>query len=265
MNESESRKTGTNYGRRLKLYIAHYYFICMRNSKCISFIFMAFHLLSASPVLTIHKIIAGSNVYLIESDSTLVLIDSGYPGKEKRIISKIDSLSDKKLTLIFITHGHFDHYGSAQLLRKKYGAQIGIHKLDSTFMANGETPLPKTKNGGFFGKISMPLVNKIFRVQKTEPDITFEHNDTLEQFGIDAKVIHVPGHTLGSSALLLENKHCFIGDLISTQKGIQKQKWYAYSWKQIDSSINLLKKLAPQILYPGHGKNTISYDALKPL
>ena len=76
-------------------------------------------------------------VYLIETGSSLFLVDAGSPGEEKKILRHIKKYGEKKLRLIFITHGHFDHYGSAAALQRLTGALIAIHKDDAMAMAEG--------------------------------------------------------------------------------------------------------------------------------
>jgi glyoxylase-like metal-dependent hydrolase (beta-lactamase superfamily II) len=56
-----------------------------------------------------------ANVFLIEGDDSLTLIDAGFPDKEAAVFGAIRGLSrspDQLKHLIF-THGHPDHIGSA--------------------------------------------------------------------------------------------------------------------------------------------------------
>ncbi|MBD3344624.1 MAG: MBL fold metallo-hydrolase [Chitinivibrionales bacterium] len=145
--------------------------------------------------MKIHPIhILGSNAYIIETENELYLIDAGYPGFEKRILKKVHSL-EKKLRLIILTHAHFDHYKSAAAMRKATGALIGIHSLDADYLCQGTTPLDSVSILGLFGKLILPLAEKITKPPPTPPDILFEDNDSLDKYGLDAKIIHTPGHT----------------------------------------------------------------------
>ncbi|MCB9150311.1 MAG: MBL fold metallo-hydrolase [Caldilineaceae bacterium] len=62
----------------------------------------------------IHPIAIGPiNCYLIESAEGLVLVDAGLPLLEQPILNKMAEIGRADLRLIFITHAHIDHYGSA--------------------------------------------------------------------------------------------------------------------------------------------------------
>lgn len=219
----------------------------------------------AIPGYRVHRIDVGSNAYLIEAESTLVLVDAGYPGRAKKILRGISSLKPKELVLIFLTHGHFDHYGSAGKVREVTGADIGVHVLDSSAVVNGKTPIKKTRNGGAFGRMVLPLAHRLLRHKGAEVDTTFRHGDSLRGYGVDAAVVHTPGHTAGSCSLLLSGRVLFSGDLISTARGVQKQKWYANDWARIDTSLAAIKQLHPAILCPGHGRRLLTSDDIKGL
>ena len=61
-----------------------------------------------------------ANVYVIENQLGLVLVDAGMPGNERKILSYISRLNGKQLDLIYITHAHLDHYGTAAALKREY-------------------------------------------------------------------------------------------------------------------------------------------------
>src|SRR5438094_2443283 len=62
-----------------------------------------------------------ANTYLVEADNGLVLVDTGMPGSENRILKAVADLgrepSDVKL--ILLTHRHWDNIGSAAALKKR--------------------------------------------------------------------------------------------------------------------------------------------------
>ncbi len=213
---------------------------------------------SCADSLLIHRVPAGSNVFIIENPAGLYLVDAGYPGKQKRILREISALAPKKLKLIFITHGHFDHYGSAAALRDSTGAPIAVHSADSGAMARGETPLKLTRYGGALGKMVLPLAEKIYQVTPTPPDIVFTDGDSLHQWGLEAVVVHTPGHTMGSTSLFVDGRYLFVGDLLETVLVPRKQKFFAGSWAEIDASMQKIKNLCPDSVFAGHGRRVIS-------
>jgi glyoxylase-like metal-dependent hydrolase (beta-lactamase superfamily II) len=87
--------------------------------------------------------------------------------------------------------------------------------------------------------------------------------DSLQDYGLDATVMHTPGHTAGSCCLVVADSLLFCGDLLSSKGGASKQRHYAQSWQQIDASVNKVKALAPAFSFPGHGAQPLSTQILQ--
>ncbi|WP_459501682.1 MBL fold metallo-hydrolase [Bacillus sp. C1] len=69
----------------------------------------------------IEQILLGfSNIFLIRGDKTII-VDTGRPGDEKLILQALKkrNISSADVSLPLLTHGHFDHFGSAQALREQ--------------------------------------------------------------------------------------------------------------------------------------------------
>jgi len=62
----------------------------------------------------------------------------------------------------------------------------------------------------------LPLAELCLRPEPVKPDLLLEDGDDLGDYGLQARVIHTPGHTLGSSCLIVEERIGFVGDLLST-------------------------------------------------
>jgi glyoxylase-like metal-dependent hydrolase (beta-lactamase superfamily II) len=208
----------------------------------------------------------GSNAFLLETDSSLFLIDAGYPGYQNKIMREIkkNNSQNKPLKMIILTHAHFDHCGSASKLKKMTGAKIAIHTLDSSDLHNAKTRIDHTSFAGFFGKnILLPIALLIFRPVKTRPDIVFENGFTFNESGLNAEVLHTPGHTDGSSTIVVEDSLVFLGDLIVKGKNFSMQHYYAVSWDKIRSSIKTVSRLSFKTGYIGHGLKTLDTFILR--
>lgn len=215
-------------------------------------------------MITIHPIpLRLANVYLIEDTSGFFLVDAGMPGDERHILRYMDSLGRNDLKLIFITHAHIDHYGSAAAMKRITGAPIAIHGADAQAMANGETRLGEVRGRGRLTKWFLPMIESYFRAAAVQADLLMQDRDDLNAYGMAAEIIKTPGHTPGSSSLWVENRHVFVGDLLSTKGSPHAQRYYASDWSQIPDSLRRIQALQPEKIYPGHGLQPMDSVTLK--
>jgi glyoxylase-like metal-dependent hydrolase (beta-lactamase superfamily II) len=214
----------------------------------------------------IHPIRMGLSVaYLIEGDSGMVLVDAGLPGREHAVMRRLRVLARDDVKLIFITHAHIDHYGSAAALRRLTGAPIGIHHRDADAMACGETRVGSVRG---WGRVAWPVMRpfeRLLRPAPTPPDVLLEDGDDLRAYGVDAVVLHTPGHTPGSACLIVQGQWAFVGDLLSTSLWPHIQQSYADDWSLLQPSLRRLQMFAPCRTYAGHGRRPLSRDALQRL
>ena len=200
----------------------------------------------------IHKIdgVRGANCYLISSGPEMVLVDAGMRGSSK-IVEKYlkemgKNLSDIKY--IFITHADIDHVGSAAEMKKMTGAKLVIHQAE-TGVLSGKIRGKHVKGPlGLLFKLLAPVV----RFQPVEPDIVIKENTELAGF----KVIHTPGHTVGSICLFQPGKVLFAGDALrSDRSGNPKlpSKMMTADIVQAKVSVALIAGLEFDTLLCGHG------------
>jgi glyoxylase-like metal-dependent hydrolase (beta-lactamase superfamily II) len=91
------------------------------------------------------------NVYLVIFEKYRVLIDtgSGFGDSNRELeqgleeISQIsaEEISFRKITHIFITHGHIDHFGGLPYIQERSDAKICIHELDRRIVSNHQERL----------------------------------------------------------------------------------------------------------------------------
>lgn len=203
--------------------------------------------------------VGGVNCYLLEADDGFVLIDTGFSAKRmfldevlKKALNKPGEVP-KKLKLVILTHGDSDHAGNCKFLRENDDVKIAMHFEDSKMVENGDMSwnrkLKPDKISFTFRLVTLAFgKNSIFDTFK--PDIYLQDGQNLAEFGLSAKVIHLPGHSKGSIGVLTSEGDLFCGDLIYNFAGFS----YIDNLEDFNESINKLKKLDINILYPGHGK-----------
>jgi hydroxyacylglutathione hydrolase len=202
-------------------------------------------------------------VYLLENEHGFYLVDAGPPRYEARVLHAMQALGGKNLKLIFLTHAHFDHYGSAAAIRRLTGASIAIHKADREALANGKTEIGSARGRGRFTSIWLPWALHLLRPTPVQPDLTLGDGQSLAAFGLDAYALHTPGHTPGSCSLIVENRLAFVGDLLSARGSPHLQNLYAQDWSQLPASLERLQSLNLEWIYAGHGPRPMSGDELR--
>lgn len=209
--------------------------------------------------------VGGVNCYLLEADDGFVLIDTGFSAKRlfldevlKKALNKPGELP-KKLKLVILTHGDSDHAGNCKFLRENYGAKIAMHFEDSKMVENGDMSWnrkSKPDKIAFTFKLFTLVFGKNSVFDTFKPDIYLKDGQDLAEFGLSAKVIHLPGHSKGSIGVLTNEGALLCGDLVYNFAGFS----YIDNLEDYIESIHKLRKLNINILYPGHGKPfSISY------
>jgi hydroxyacylglutathione hydrolase len=200
----------------------------------------------------------GVNCYLVAVDTEFILVDTGF-GKYRGDIEKELSKAGCKpgtLKLIVLTHGDPDHTGNAAYLREKYGAKIAMHNADKGMVEHGDLFYGRNVNFAVKALGNLMLFFSKGRLRKAvrfTPDIYVEDGSDLSEFGLDAKVLHLPGHSGGSIGFLTRGGDLFCGDLLENVKEPAKGS-IVVDKKASNDSIEKLKQLEIKTVYPGHGE-----------
>ena len=201
-----------------------------------------------------------TNCYLIRQEG-LILIDAGLPNKGKRFLNQLKDLSidSKDVSLILVTHSHFDHIGSISELKALTGCQVAVSQHEKDCLEQGlKLPFPGIGLWGkllnIFAKIYTPFV----KLTPTSVDLVLEDKEfSLEPYGISGKVIYTPGHSLGSMSLLLDTGDAFVGDLVMNGLPMRigpGMPVFGIDAVAIKESWRLLLDMGAKQIYPGHGK-----------
>ncbi|MCX5776024.1 MAG: MBL fold metallo-hydrolase [Candidatus Firestonebacteria bacterium] len=141
---------------------------------------------------------------------------------------------------IVATHGHYDHLGAVNELRKKTKAVFLIHKEDVIFAEH-----PETNGSALFGDGTV----------SAKADAFLKEGDVVKTGKVELKVIHTPGHSPGGICLYTEGE-LFSGDTLFLNS-IGGTDFPNASYKLIMDSLAKLMKLPEATrVYPGHGQYT---------
>lgn len=187
-----------------------------------------------------------TNCYFIKNDETnkIAIIDPG--GISLKLNEEISQYSQKNFEYILLTHGHFDHIKSAQKYREITGAKIVIALAERDFTKNAELNL------------SNQLKSRA--ISPFEADVFVQNDDILEFGNTKIKVIHTPGHTMGSVCYIVDD--CiFTGDTLM-KCTIGRTDLQTGNANDIQNSLKKLCTLTKNYkIYPGHGEiSTLDYE-----
>jgi hydroxyacylglutathione hydrolase len=218
--------------------------------------------------MIVHTVSLGMNrCYVIQEEGT-IMVDGGFPGSAgafRRALKRI-SVKPQDIRLVVLTHGHFDHVGSARQIRDLTGAQIALHRADKEQLEEDRMTWPPGVTA--WGKISRALFKPMMSTLRFEtPPIDVLLGDdglSLAEYGILGKVICTPGHSPGSVSVLLDTGDAFVGCMAQNSLPFclgPSLPIYAEDIDQVKRSWQLLVAGGAKTIYPGHGR-PFSIDAI---
>ncbi len=124
------------------------------------------------------------------------------PGGEPEIILKAAEEFGAKIEQIWLTHGHLDHAGGAEAVKRETGAPIiGPHKEDTFWL---------DEIANHWAQYGQPGMG-----EDCKPDKWLNDGDTLELDGIKFDVVYTPGHTPGHVVIYHKGARvAFVGDVL---------------------------------------------------
>ena len=200
----------------------------------------------------------GVNFYLVKTNQGFILIDTGYTKNRQEIEKELQAKDcpPTNLKLILLTHGDFDHSGNARYLREKIGGKIAMHQGDKGIVEQGDLFSGRKMNFLMrgIGKIILFFLKSSFsKEDRFIPDFYVEEGYDLSEFGLNAKVVYLPGHSNGSIGILTASGVFFCGDLLVNIKQPAANSLIGNK-EMFKNSLRKLKTLNITIVYPGHGK-----------
>ena len=214
------------------------------------------------------------NAYLLGDPAAVrggapwALVDTGVPGLGASVVPRaIEERfgEDARPAAIVLTHGHFDHAGSALALAEDWGVPIYAHPLELPYLTGRSDFAPGDPSMG----------GAIAQLSRTFPSSGYDFGARVHALPEDGTVpgaagwtwLHTPGHTNGHVSLWREADRVLIaGDAVAT---MDMDSWAAQAtkarcvsrspvpftpdWPAAVESARRLAALRPDVLAAGHG------------
>jgi len=194
------------------------------------------------------------NCYLVRVNDGFILIDTATAGKRHMVEKALAQAgcTPGTLKLIVLTHGDFDHCGNAAYLRQKYGTKVAMHMDDMGMVERGDM-FWNRKQPNVLVKAFISLFLGLRPSDRFKPDFYLREGDSLNAYGLDARVLSLPGHSKGNIGILTAAGHLFCGDLFGNLN--QPELWSLIDDQTAaEASVRKVQSLPVTTVYPGHGK-----------
>lgn len=211
------------------------------------------------------------NVYFVgqpDSDDW-VLVDAGMPDAMEQIVDAAMHRFGKDVPpkAILLTHGHFDHVGSAVELAEHWGVPIYAHPQEMPYLTGEERyPDPDTGvEGGLIAKLSGYFPNTPVNLR---PFIHLLPEDGRVPGLPGWRWVATPGHTPGHVSFFRnEDRAMIVGDafvtvrqdklyqVLTQHKEISgPPRYFTPDWDEARESVKRLSALKPSVAMTGHGR-----------
>jgi glyoxylase-like metal-dependent hydrolase (beta-lactamase superfamily II) len=194
------------------------------------------------------------NVYFVRTRLGHILVDAGMPNAARKLDQAFaqTGVDPKQVHLIIATHGHLDHVGSIAHAHQVTGAPVLCHRSTAEHLAKGkiERATPRNLSGRVLNLLSGLLGSTIGPVQ---PDIVIGDEYDLSGHGISGKVIHTPGHSPSSIAIVLATGEALVGDMVREEKSGKIGPGMFYSdGGLLRESVKKVVAMEPRAIYLSH-------------
>lgn len=202
----------------------------------------------------VQRISCGSvNCFLVKSVGSAILVDTGREAYKEKILRICTADPEAPVRLIVLTHGHVDHVQNAAFLANTLGIPIAMHEEDFSLLADNRRQA--LLFSGLLGKLMLLATNRSFQKDKItpfSPAFYLKDGDSLSGYGVNAKVVALPGHTRGSIGLLVGEHFLIVGDAMMNLPHPRPALLF-HNHEQMMQSAEKIRKLAPKTVYFGHG------------
>lgn len=193
-----------------------------------------------------------SNMYVIEEGKHAVVVDPYWDAAVSAFLQNLNA----KIDFVYLTHEHYDHISGVPSFQGRYNARV----FCSAACASGVTDAKKNHThffDAFFVLQSKGRRNKFDRTvssTKYNANASFENRYETNWQGHNLVFCETPGHSEGSSSLLLDHQILFCGDSLTRDANVITRFPGGDAQKFQDITVPLFAGLPRDVVvFPGHG------------
>ena len=208
-----------------------------------------------------------ANAYVLGDAASWVLVDACTPGNDQRMRKAAESRfgAGARPRAIVLTHGHFDHAGSAGPLADAWGVPVFAHPLELPYLT-GQAHYPPfdRSSPGFFTQMarflpmrSVNLGSRVSACSAAAPVPGLPDWEIIETPG------HTPGHVshfrrrdrilIAGDAVTTMNLDSFFDTVLRRREICRPPVPATSNWRDGKRSVELLASLRPSWVCAGHG------------
>jgi hydroxyacylglutathione hydrolase len=127
-----------------------------------------------------------------------------------------------------------------------------MHTEDLGMVERGDMSWNRQK-GKIFLRMLASILFRFGKAERFTPDFYLDEGDRLSEYGLDAQILYIPGHSKGSIGILTAGSDLIGGDLFAnTDKPALNS--IMDDLVAANASVEKLKSLEINTIYPGHGR-----------
>lgn len=191
-------------------------------------------------IVTLNHNYVRQNAYVLIDGHDAAVIDPGFNGKA---IRQVLTEYDASLSLVLLTHVHYDHIRDLELLGKNvHDIPVVFHHAEESFFSDDYKNYAKA-------------FSRSFKLPDGFSKHPVDHGDSVSFRSHTIAAHHTPGHTEGSLSYALGDD-LFSGDTLFFDS-IGRTDLYSGDPKAIDRSVAYLFDTfdSDVTVHPGHGRS----------